>query len=264
MKYTENHKLIFSGNKIQIYTYSLPIISKKKVPTRRNLSFDERAENRKNYLKRSATAIDRIIWSNPDMQIFITLTFAENIIDTKRANYLFNQFVQKYNYHNQNNKLKYLAVIEFQKRGAVHYHVLVNRFIAKNDLENFWKNGLTRIEKIRGGPKQMKNYLVKYLNKNSYRDDRLWGKKMYFTSQNIIKPRAVNYESLLDVKDLIEWYVTHNNREIVKEHFDRYEAGFIGEIEYREIILKNKSNRKKEILTSFPPKMDINVVKDEK
>lgn len=258
MKYIDSHKLIFAGNKIQTYSYSLPVIckedKKEKISQRRKLSFEEKAENRKNYLKKVATAIDRIIWTNPDMNIFITLTFKENITKPKRANYLFNQFVQRYNYHNPNNKLKYLAVVEFQKRGAVHYHLLIDRYIDKKILEKLWGYGLTRIEYIRGGPNQMRNYLIKYLNKTSYLDSRLWRKKMYFKSENIRKYFEKKYDDPFNVGNVIQWYIIHNNREVIKESKNSYNANFIGEIEYREIILKNKSDELNQLFTQYPCK----------
>jgi hypothetical protein len=252
MNNIERHKLILSGNKIQLFSYSLREKVKNKPRTKIILSNSDKTENRKKYLQRVRSIMDRIIWSNPDLKVFVTLTFEENLIDSKKANYLFNQFVQKYNYRNKKNHLKYIAVIEFQKRGAVHYHLLIDRFVDKKFLQKLWGNGFTRIEHARGNSNQLAGYLIKYLNKNSARDTRLWGKKMYFTSQNIQKPIVRVYDDLPDVRNAIDWYIRFNNKEIINEYYSCYDAGFIGQIEYRKIILRNRGKVPIKTFAYFP------------
>ena len=59
--------------------------------------------------------------------VFITLTFADNIQDLFIANAEFTLFIKRLNYYVFKQKksiLKYLVVPEFQKRGAVHYHII--------------------------------------------------------------------------------------------------------------------------------------------
>ena len=62
---------------------------------------------------------------------FVTLTFAENLTDVRDANKKFNTFVTQW--RRKKSDFLYIAVPEFQKRGAVHYHVLSN-LVPGNDI----------------------------------------------------------------------------------------------------------------------------------
>src|SRR5690625_6245854 len=58
---------------------------------------------------------------------FMTLTFKQNIKDHKTANDEFKKFIQRLNYRVTGQKravLKYTAVVERQRREAIHYHVI--------------------------------------------------------------------------------------------------------------------------------------------
>ena len=61
-----------------------------------------------------------------------------------------------------NQKIKYLAVIEFQERGAVHYHVLSDiPYIPQKELQDIWGHGFVYINAV----KHVDNigaYIVKY------------------------------------------------------------------------------------------------------
>lgn len=58
---------------------------------------------------------------------FITLTFKENITDLVQANKHYNIFMKYLTYHYPN--LKSVVVAENQKRGAWHFHLLVDKRI---------------------------------------------------------------------------------------------------------------------------------------
>lgn len=126
--------------------------------------------------------------------IFITFTFADNITSPKEANKYFTKFLKRLNYALTGSKqatLKYLTVIEFQKRGAVHYHSVffnlpfingnVHEFIAKA-----WSHGFIKINAI-NDLQHLANYVAKYLTK-SERDERLDQKKYFFTSKYLYQP----------------------------------------------------------------------------
>lgn len=70
---------------------------------------------------------------------FLTLTFSDNKTDVKECNVLFKAFIRKLRRFKDD--LKYLAVIEFQNRGAVHYHVLLNiPYIPQEELQDLWRS----------------------------------------------------------------------------------------------------------------------------
>lgn len=85
---------------------------------------------------------------NAQYDKFFTLTFAENKTDVKDCNYIFMKFIQRLKYK-FGKDIKYLAVIEFQQRGAVHYHVLSNiPYIKQDELQDLWGQGFVFINAI--------------------------------------------------------------------------------------------------------------------
>ena len=150
---------------------------------------------------RSKLECQRIAKANiNEWQTFITLTFAENIQDVKVANKRFKYFIDKV--RRVKPDLKYLCITEFQKRGAIHYHMLSNINIKDSSLiysqeDNpkfkhikFWNEGFDSIEIMKGDVKKIIGYISKYMTKNI--DNRLFSHRRYFYSQNLQQPK-VNY-----------------------------------------------------------------------
>ena len=115
-------------------------------------------EIRSDSLSRSRNLLIDLAHQNYDIwHSFITLTFKENISDVTEANKLFNAWtksvLRKYP------EFKYLCVPEFQKRGAVHYHLITN-IVCGSDLIPARKQIKTKSEK--GGYKNIKYYDLPY------------------------------------------------------------------------------------------------------
>lgn len=128
---------------------------------------------------------------------FITLTFKENMKDLKRANRYFNQWVLSV--RRTFPMFKYLCVPEFQKRGAIHYHLMTNIVpgseiapLQKNTSNmydvKFWKYGFTSVFdlKLTDSKFSVALYLAKYFYKDI--DNRLFGHRKILYSQNLTKP----------------------------------------------------------------------------
>ncbi len=147
-KYFSNKKLVKSGSLLEIYKFGRDINLAR---TRRHIKTEEEKEEAKKFSKnnnkanpeeilkssarRSKRMIKRLIMSNSFrwfkdngksfLPITLTLTFAENIKNLKKANYEFTKFILRLNYeingtegkNLKQNKLKYLAVFELQKEG---------------------------------------------------------------------------------------------------------------------------------------------------
>jgi hypothetical protein len=115
----------------------------------------------------------------------MTLTFADNITDLKQANYEFNKFVLRLSYKYP--KFEYLAVPEFQKRGAVHYHFVVynTHWIPHQTLQRIWGHGFIKIRPIENVT-NIGLYMTKYLTKDAL-DRRLEGRKRHFSSRGLRK-----------------------------------------------------------------------------
>jgi len=80
---------------------------------------------------------------NSDQWIsFITLTFKENLTDLTIANKKFNEAMKRI--RRKFPDFKYLGVPEFQKRGAVHYHLMTNivagsELMPRKALKRLWR-----------------------------------------------------------------------------------------------------------------------------
>ena len=90
------------------------------------------------------------------------------------------------------NEFKYVAVREFQERGAIHYHLAINTFIRHEQLAELWRNGFVWIEKPVKNQNHLSNYICKYLSKHS-NDERLKGYHSYLHSQGLSLPVQDNY-----------------------------------------------------------------------
>lgn len=153
---------------------------------------DKKDKNRDDSVRRARRELRRIInsnygeWGGRDK--FLTLTFRENVQDVERANYEWKKFRQRVEYF-LGDKLKYSTVVEFQKRGAIHYHsILYNApFIDSNMLADIWGQGFIKINKLES-IKDVGNYVAKYMTKDSDTYEKLRGKKMYFNARGLKKP----------------------------------------------------------------------------
>lgn len=192
MAYTYDFKVVVSGKQVELYKYKKQVWrefeSKKdnetqKEPKQLNMFEQEQLKKQRMQfsINRTKTEIRRLVNSNPQLNKFLTLTFAENITDLKIANYIFNKFVLRMTYKYPG--FEYLAVPEFQKRGAVHYHLLCNLpFIEIQELQAIWGQGFIKLNKI-DNVNNVGAYVSKYLGKEM--DERSFGKKKFFRSQNL-------------------------------------------------------------------------------
>jgi len=193
-------KMVISGYVIEIYSYEKGVYLKRRNNGRAGNGFtsdEEKEKNRQVVLMRARRDLRRIVnanfgqWGNDVTCKFVTLTFRENVTDIDAANYEFKKFVKRLNYAVYGKKcsgLKYTVVLEFQERGAVHYHVIFyNLPYTKADvLGDVWGNGFIKVNKI----DEIDNvgaYVCKYLTKGN-NDDRLRGRKCYFNSRGLKKP----------------------------------------------------------------------------
>jgi len=135
--------------------------------------------------------------------VFLTFTFRENLQDLEIANRHFRNFIKRLN-HQYGKNFRYLAVVEFQRRGAVHYHCIFfdmplameqeerkSRTIAK-----IWSHGFIDIERVRSA-KRVGPYVCKYLDK-AILDPRLLGKKAFFTSHGLLRPIEFRNQERID------------------------------------------------------------------
>lgn len=196
-------KLVVSGDIVEYYQYENPIVEgytnehldKKKLGRSVVASDEDKKINRDKVMNRAKRDLRRLINSNIHKygypSKFLTLTFSDDVKDVELANYEFKKFIKRLNYE-MGIKTLYSTVIEFQDkndRGVVHYHTVLYNvpYIPQRRLSDIWKNGFVWINKI----DQVDNvgaYVTKYMSKDND-DERLVGKKCYFNSRGLLKPK---------------------------------------------------------------------------
>lgn len=199
-------KLVISGNIVELFSFIKPKgIRKKTSQGAIKRYFVNNSSIRLDNVFRTKSRFKRLVRSNPDMVKFITLTFAENQTDLTYANKYFNLFIKRFTALYPN--FKYIAVPEFQKRGAVHYHLLSNiaTFIKNEDLADIWGAGFVSVKNLRKlKVNRIDLYMVKYLTKDI--DNRLFGRRKFLYSRNVSKPLVLPNVSMFvimkSLKDL--------------------------------------------------------------
>ena len=184
-------KWIITGNDVEVYRNSVGIrIGKRKKKKKRIIKKIDKPKPEPEKLNeyavyRTRRNIKWLINSNPDMTKFLTLTFKDNETDLQNCNEKFKAFIRKLS--RVKPTLKYLAVPEFQKRGAVHYHLLLNLdYVDQKVIADLWSHGFIKIKKIRPGT-NIGWYISKYIGKD-LTDKRYFNNKKYFRSRNLDKP----------------------------------------------------------------------------
>lgn len=201
-------------------------------------------------INRSKFQLQRLVKCNEqDFKTFITLTFSDNVTCIDEANKKFHIWRTKI--QSIKKDFKYVCVPEFQKRGAVHYHLMTNleidkeyeyfrrgkqnkvKLIIPQEGKNtqydvkYWPYGFTSIFNLKDI--NVIGYITKYMTKDI--DNRLWGKRRYLYSNNLNKP----IEHLIDYNNLNEFkYFINNmtNLELVFEQ--KYIDYFDDEVIFKE------------------------------
>lgn len=248
------HKIIQSGDVIEIYEYSEGYLkgyenNKADAGRKEGVVSDNYDKHRAQVLQRAKRDLRRLINANHGQygdqftSKFLTLTFGDLVTDVKEANYEFEKFVKRLNYlifDTKKANLKYNAVIEFQKRGAIHYHVIIYNmpWTKHRVIEETWGNGWIFINKV----DEIDNvgaYVSEYLGNaekgqgKDVSDDRLHGKKSYFSSRGLFKPVEITDKKIVETVGtaLLNENLTYS-AEFENEH--------LGKISYKQYNLKKK------------------------
>lgn len=118
--------------------------------------------------------------------VFATLTFRENLKDYDMAVKAFKGFTKKL--RRKLKEVRYIATLEIQKRGAYHFHLLLNAPDIQFALDNIaplWENGIVDIQPVTDVRK-----VIIYMTKDLIAQGRshpLFNKRCYFVSQGMTR-----------------------------------------------------------------------------
>jgi len=126
----------------------------------------------------------------------LTLTYRDNMTDLAQAWSDLKAFSRKMKAEFDTD-WQYICVPEFQKRGAVHFHMAISGFFPVNKVRKFWRDIVGEgniditsprsIGKNSWNPKRIALYLAKYITKN----DSVEFNKRRYSSTNIQAPPFV-------------------------------------------------------------------------
>jgi len=168
-----------------------------------------------NSLKQTIKRLRNLINANfegASNELFITLTYAENVTDLKRLYRDFDLFFKKLRYRYKNYEFLYISVVEPQLRGAWHIHLLlkainvVELYIPNSEIETLWSHGFTKTERLNSVDNvgaYLSAYLTDFIDDSGkkYKGLRLYmypaGMNIYRYSRNCVKPEIfkINYST---------------------------------------------------------------------
>jgi len=161
---------------------------------------DVEKTRREDSARRTELAFRRLILANLgeyQCPVLVTLTYAELKTDIDSAREDFRNFQKRAGRIFKG--WKYIAVPEFQKRGAVHFHAMcwgIPESVVRHErstrlVAELWGHGFVDL-KLTDGSFKLAYYLAKYLGK-AHVDSRLFGKRAYSASKNIERPQVVTH-----------------------------------------------------------------------
>ena len=202
----------FDGREYAAFDYGEKGLIEFQKREKMELSDDEKDDNLRRSIQRASSSMRRLASANhhqylefnkPFQTKHLTLTIQDSTASyLEKTNPYFTSFIRRMNRYlfNRNERLlRYIAVPEWQERGVVHYHTLLFNmpYVPQNVLQDIWEMGLPDTGSsvkgivfiaVRDNPKVIM-YLTKYLVKN-YHEPLLQGKRKYFPSVNLLRPRV--------------------------------------------------------------------------
>lgn len=248
----EYTKIVQSGDLLEIYDYEKAPSNKRFVGSRHTYKQGVcvacgkvrpqryRLKRSKRHIQRAKDNFRRLVRASLSLgnPYFVTLTMV-SIVDIKEGYRHFTKFTNNLRKLYGKN-IAWVAVPEFQRRGAVHFHALIWGIPYENylrerdtrDLQTCWMRGWCDILASDGSPK-IASYMAKYMSK-TMSDDRLKGQKSYTASRNTV--RSVLYNS----RAQLAW-IKEEHREIDagdklsrQPDFERvYKTEWLGRCHYR-------------------------------
>jgi len=234
-------KAIKSGNLIEHWTFERepsPQRLKKRAPRAPRVASTER---RPDAIAACKKAFRRLVRANLDPKsppALLTLTMRD-IVSVSEAYKAFTLFGKRLRTM-YGSDISYIAVPEFQKRGAVHFHILMFG-LKDEDISNerktrriaeLWGYGFVDILSTDGSPK-LASYLAKYMSKAMH-DHRLVGKRAYSASRNVLRPVLANTPLMLAFC-LNSWGVGVDNSVAMQKEYDTL---FLGRCIYKQFIVE--------------------------
>lgn len=233
-------KVIQSGKIIEIFQYEKDILPKStyRKPRKPQLRDIKVRYVRPDNTRRRVKSFRRLVTSNLGGETnpaLLTLTMYE-IVSLRRGYAAFHKFIRRLR-NDQGKGFRYIAVPEFQRRGAVHFHVMIwgldEEKIIKAEqqtryLQSLWQRGFVDCI-ITDGHDKLVGYLSKYMSK-SMQDERLHFEKAYVASGNVLRSVSISSGTALSFTKEI-WELDLSTATPLLEH--EFSTQWLGKGRYR-------------------------------
>lgn len=251
-------KMVLSGDKIEIYEYSRPILAghtrQFDVIQKGEGGEDKRYDN----LLRARQSLRRLIWSNKtDFMKFLTLTYRDTVLDVAKVQRDMSVFFKAM--RRRGYSLDYVYVLEHQKErgfregnaGCLHVHMILfnDGFINLSDLNACWPHGSTDIQKVRG-VRDVGAYVSKYISKETFAE---FGQHTYRTSLGLKHPEEVNFyiEDFADgfdtekfhPHDVLRRFVPSYYNSSRRDYLDQNGVAQVQEVNYYQGVITDSLRR---------------------
>lgn len=214
-----NCKLIKCGEYLQVYFFNIKHAKLKKglennlVKEKNIFRVGEKQYIEYKNILRAKFNLQRLVKANESIfKTFITLTFEKNVKDIREANKIFNNWLTNIRKRRKKD-FAFVCVPEYQKRGAIHYHLMTNvdindtsiiipqkkRTKKTKNLKHlydviYWNSGFSNVFPL-SEIDNVTAYITKYMTKDI--DNRLFGSRKYHYSRNLNKPQ----EEILNISE---------------------------------------------------------------
>ena len=247
MSSLSNKKIVISGSNIDFYQYERSFLYGPNVGSSRKIeaktgkqvlnleSLKKHAYNRRRYFTNLVNT-NAYSWASSKSESlkFVTLTFAGNMSNPRKANKYYTLFIKRLDYFLfplGERSLKYVTILEFQKRGALHYHSIFFNlpYLSWKKLNTLWGKGFVFIQRV-DRIKDLGHYVTKDMVK-SFDDPRLYKQKRYFRSDGLHEPQIIYGREDCD-------YVSAVIPPGTKVFHRSYETDYLGLCNYSHYVLK--------------------------
>ena len=179
--------------------------------------------------------------------------------DRKAAERDRNNFIRRLNYwcEKEGIKLKWFAVTEVGKRGALHHHLVITGGLAPKKLNELWPYGRVHITPLEenGDYTELAEYLIKKTDWEYAHIEEMKGRRRFSTSQNLVRPKPKTKRSKRKQIDTNPkpWKGYYIPKESIYQSKDQYTGAdyityrmvkLVPDFTYREKYRKTKRQRK--------------------
>ena len=126
---------------------------------------------------------------NRDLVVHPTFSEDNYPESEEQAHKLVKNWIARLNYRREKlglAKCEYIIVFEKSPRGRMHFHVLMDGQLSREEVENKWQLGYCNADRLRSDPKIGLQKIISYLSKGGETDEK--NSKRWISSKGLIKP----------------------------------------------------------------------------